>query len=108
MWRMLTSRSTGTDVELRAHAADEATGTANWIATYAFGPKQRRVVNDVQSSFRFDRDGLVTGQVDTFDLSRWGAQAMGPVQGILGHTPVLGLLVRRPARGQLDAFMAAS
>lgn len=107
MWRMLTSRSTGVGVELREHAAEGRTGTAHWIATYRFGPRQRPVVNDVRASFTFTPQGLIADQVDRFDLARWGAQAMGPVQGLLGRTPLLGLLVRRTTRRQLDAFMAA-
>ena len=107
MWRMLTSRGGGVAVELREHAADASTGTANWIATYAFGPKERSVVNDVHSTYRFAPEGLIAEQLDRFDLAKWGAQAMGPVPGLLGHTPLLGLLVRRKARGQLDAFLAA-
>ncbi len=107
MWRMLTSRSTGVSLDLRAHEASGATGSANWVATYAFGPQQRPVVNDVRSTFRFAPDGRIAQQVDTFDLARWGAQAMGPVQGVLGRTPLLGLLVRRKTAAQLDAFLAA-
>ena len=106
MWRMLTSRSTGVAVDLREAAADASTGTANWVATYRFGPKQRPVVNDVRATYRFAPDGRIAEHVDRFDLARWGAQAMGPVQGVLGRTPLLGLLVRRTTRGQLDAFMA--
>ncbi len=108
MWRMLTSRSTGVRVELRDHAAAGGTGTANWVAHYRFGPKQRPVVNDVRATYRFAPDGRIAEHVDRFDLGRWGAQAMGPVQGILGRTPLLGLLVRRTTRAQLDAFKARS
>lgn len=106
MWRMLTSRSTGVAVELRDRSTDGEVGAANWIATYRFGPKQRPVVNDVHASYRFDADGLIAEHVDRFDLARWGAQAMGPVQGLLGRTPLLARLVRRTTRAQLDAFMA--
>ena len=104
MWRMLTSRSTGVAVDLRENAATGATGTAHWIATYRFGPRQRPVVNDVRSTYRFTPEGLIAEQVDRFDLARWGAQAMGSVPGALGRTPLLGLLVRRTTRRQLDAF----
>jgi ketosteroid isomerase-like protein len=106
MWRMLATRSTGVEVELREHAATATTGTANWVATYRFGPQQRPVVNDVHASYRFAPDGRIAEQVDRFDLARWAAQAMGPVQGVLGRTPLLGPIVRRTARRQLDAFMA--
>jgi limonene-1,2-epoxide hydrolase len=107
MWRMLTGRSGGVGVELRSHHAAGAEGSANWVATYAFGPQQRRVVNDVRSTYRFTPDGLIVEQVDRFDLARWGAQAMGPVPGLLGRTPLLGLLITRKTRKQLDAFMVA-
>ena len=101
MWRMLAARSTGVEVELREHAATPTTGNANWVAHYRFGPQQRPVVNDVHTSYRFAPDGRIAEQVDRFDLARWGAQAMGPVQGLLGHTPLLGVLLRRTARAQL-------
>lgn len=106
MWRMLTGRSTGVAVEVREHEATGAAGSANWVATYRFGPHGRPVVNDVQARFGFAPDGRIAEHVDTFDLARWAAQAMGPVQGVLGRTPLLGLLVRRTTRKQLDAFMA--
>lgn len=107
MWRMLTSRSTGVAVDLREHTAAERTGTAHWIATYRFGPSQRPVVNDVRASYRFTPEGLIAEHVDSFDLARWASQAMGPAQGLLGRTPLLGLVVRRSTRSQLDAFIAS-
>jgi len=106
MWRMLTSRSTGVAVELREHEAHGATGSAHWIASYRFGPKQRPVVNDGRASYQFTPEGLIAEHVDRFDLASWGAQAMGAVPGLLGRTPLLGLLVRRTTRKQLDAYMA--
>ncbi len=105
MWRMLTSRGSGVEVELRDHAANATTGTAHWIASYRF--EERPVVNDVHSTFRFAPDGRIHEQLDKFDLRTWGAQAMGTVPGLLGWTPVLGLLVRRKARGRLDAFLSS-
>lgn len=106
MWRMLTSRGTGVSVELREHEASGSKGSAHWIASYRFGPQQRPVVNDVRATYRFTPEGLIADHVDRFDLARWGAQAMGPAQGVLGRTPLLGLLVRRTTRRQLDRFMA--
>ncbi|GAC1325218.1 MAG: nuclear transport factor 2 family protein [Mycobacteriales bacterium] len=105
MWRMLTSRSAGLRVDLRSSQTTSETGSAHWVATYRFGPKQRPVVNDVRASFRFGADGQITEHVDAFDLARWGAQAMGPAAGVLGRTPLLGLMVRRSARRQLDTYM---
>ncbi|MBA2514531.1 MAG: hypothetical protein H0V26_09420 [Solirubrobacterales bacterium] len=52
-------------------------------------------------------EGLSVDHVDRFDLASWGFQAMGRAQGLLGRTPLLGLIVRRTTRRQPDAFMAA-
>lgn len=102
MWRMLTGRSSGLDVTLAEHTAS----TAHWIARYRFGDAQRPVTNDVRASFTFAADGRIATHEDRFDLRAWAAQAMGPVPAQLGRTPLLGLLVRRRARGQLAAFQA--
>jgi ketosteroid isomerase-like protein len=108
MWRMLTGRSTGVSLDLRKHEATGETGSAHLIATYRFGPRQRPVVNDVRATYRFTPDGLIAEHVDSFDLARWGAQAIGgPVPRLLGRTPLLRRLVRRTARKQLNAFMSA-
>lgn len=106
MWRMLTRRG-GVAVDLRDHASSGESGSAHWVATYRFGPRQRPVVNDVRATYRFTPDGLIAEHDDRFDLARWGAQAMGPVKGLLGRTPLLAMVVHRTTRRQLDAFMAA-
>lgn len=107
MWRMLTSRASAIEVELHEHAAAGLTGTAHWVATYAFGPQKRSVVNDIRATYRFTPQGLILEHIDRFDLGRWAAQAMGPIQGLLGRMPILGLLIHRTTRRQLDTFMAA-
>lgn len=106
MWRMLTSRSTDLVLELLSCQADETAGTARWIATYTFAQTGRKVVNDVQSRFRFS-DGLIAEQVDVFDFHRWAGQALGAQGKVLGWTPFLRKAVQAKARAGLDAFMAA-
>ncbi|MGH2940382.1 MAG: nuclear transport factor 2 family protein [Solirubrobacterales bacterium] len=59
MWRMLTGRARDLEITLREHEADEGTGTAHWIARYTFSTG-RKVENDIQASFSFDEDGLIT------------------------------------------------
>ena len=105
MWRMLTARSKDLTVELVDRAAAGDTGSAHWIARYTFGQTGRRVVNDVQSTFRF-RDGLIAEQHDEFDLYRWTRQALGPTGLLLGWTPLVQGGVRRKARAGLDQFLA--
>lgn len=106
MWRMLTGRATDLSIELRSHDADEATGRANWIATYSFGPRGRRVVNDIEARFRF-ADGLIADHVDEFDFGRWARQALGPMGVAVAALPPLRSRARARARAQLDEFMRA-
>jgi ketosteroid isomerase-like protein len=106
MWRMLTSRATDLEIELRSHDADEASGSANWIATYTFGQTGRPVVNDINARFRFE-DGLISEHDDDFDFGRWARQALGPTGFAVALLPPLRSKVRGRARAQLEDFIAA-
>jgi len=103
MWRMLTSRATDLEIELREHEADETMGSARWIARYTFGATGRHVVNDVRASFRF-ADGLIADHVDEFDFRRWAKQALGPSRHLIALVPPLRGKVRAKALAQLEAF----
>ena len=105
MWRMLTGRAGDMTVELVSHdATGDGRGTANWVATYVFSATGNRVVNDVQSVFQFNADGLIVDQQDDFDFWRWARQALGRTGLLLGWTPVLLHRVRDRSKGQLAAF----
>ena len=106
MWRMLCERSTDLDVTLEEAAADGSEGSAHWIARYTYTATGRPVVNDVRARFRFGADGRIAEHMDTFDLRRWAAQALGTSGRVLGFTPLLGPAVRRRARGTLEEWRA--
>jgi ketosteroid isomerase-like protein len=103
MWRMLTERAEDLSVELAEHDADEASGSAHWIARYTFTDTGRPVVNDVRARFRF-ADGRIVEHVDEFSFFAWSRQALGPLGLTLGWTPLLPAMTRRRARRRLDAF----
>ncbi len=105
MWRMLCTRGKDLAVEASGIEADAATGRANWVATYTFSGSGRRVVNRVNARFAF-RDGLIVNHVDTFDLWRWAAQALGPAGLLLGWTPLLRNKIRAQAAQSLAKFGA--
>jgi ketosteroid isomerase-like protein len=105
MWRMLTARATDLRVELVDHRADDASGSAHWIARYRFAQTGRDVVNDVRAEFRFG-GGAITDHVDRFDFWRWSRQALGTPGLAFGWTPLLRRKVGRDARARLDAFIA--
>jgi hypothetical protein len=103
MWRMLTSRATDLKIELHEHEADEASGSAHWIARYTFGATGRHVVNDIRASFRF-ADGRIVDHVDEFDFRRWARQALGPSGTLIALLPPLRGKVRAKALAQLEQF----
>jgi ketosteroid isomerase-like protein len=105
MWTMLTGQATDLSVVASDVRADDATGSAHWRAEYTFTATGRRVVNEIDATFRFDPQGRVTEHHDRFSLWRWSRQALGPAALVMGSNPVGQALVRRRARARLDAFM---
>jgi ketosteroid isomerase-like protein len=103
MWRMLTGRAKDLRIELHEHEAGEDTGSAYWIARYTFSTG-RPVVNDVQASFTFDDQGLITDHVDEFDFRRWAKQALGPSGTLVALLPPLRAKARGKALDQLTSF----
>ena len=103
MWRMLCSQATDLSVEASDVRADDASGSASWVARYTFSATGRPVENRVRASFRFE-DGKIADHRDEFSLWRWSRQALGPPGLVLGSNPLGQALVRRRARGQLASW----
>jgi ketosteroid isomerase-like protein len=108
MWRMLAERSADLSVVLGDHgmADDGRTGWAHWSATYTFTTTGRKVQNEIDATYTFS-GGLISEQLDTFPLRRWGAQALGTKGAVLGMTPLLGRGVRKQARSNLADYARA-
>jgi ketosteroid isomerase-like protein len=106
MWRMLTGRAKDLKVKLAEHDADDAHGSAHWLADYTFSTG-RKVHNDVRAEFRFE-DGLIAEHRDSFSFYGWARQALGPPGLALGWTPMLRGKVQREARSGLDEFLAGA
>ena len=104
MWRMLTGQAEDLSVTASDVTADDTTGSAHWRAEYTFTATGRPVVNEIDATFRFE-DGKVVEHRDRFSFFRWSRQALGPSAILLGSNPLGQSVVRRRARGRLDAFM---
>jgi ketosteroid isomerase-like protein len=105
MWRMLTARAKDLRCEATDVEADALTGSARWVAHYTYSGTGRNVVNRIGAQFRF-ADGAIAEHVDTFDLWRWSAQALGAPGLLLGWTPMVRNKIRRQAAATLAKFSA--
>lgn len=103
MWRMLCGRAKDLRVVASGIEADDARGSARWVADYRFGKAQRPVRNEIEARFAF-RDGLIVHHDDTFDLWRWSRQALGAPGVLLGWSPIVKRQVRKQALDGLRAF----
>lgn len=105
MWRMLCERGTDLRIEYRdIHATAEA-GSAHWEAWYSYGRARRSVHNSVDASFRFEQ-GLIVSHVDSFSLTRWARQALGPTGVLLGWARPFQEAIRSQARQSLHRYLA--
>jgi ketosteroid isomerase-like protein len=103
MWRMLCSRAADLRVEFSDVTADDGQGSAHWEAWYTFSATGKKVHNVIEARFRF-ADGRIVEHVDTFDLRRWMAQALGAKGLLLGWLPPVQNAVRKQARAGLAAY----
>jgi ketosteroid isomerase-like protein len=104
MWKMLIERSKGKlDISFSDIQADEKTGSANWIAKYAFSKTGRNVTNHVHAAFEF-KDGLILRHKDAFNFHKWAAQALGWKGRLLGGTSFMQEKVRKQALQSLENY----
>jgi len=105
MWQMLLSNE---DTQLKVSAdnieADANQGSADWTASYLYGPDQRQVVNHVHARFQL-RDGTIIRHEDLLSLWRCSRQALGLTGLFLGWTPMLRNKVQKMTNSRLDKFV---
>lgn len=105
MWEMLLSKKNeSTKISFDKVSTSNSKGSANWVATYNYGKKKRRVVNEVSAKFKF-KDGLIIEHIDSFDLWNWTKQALGATGFILGWSSFMKKKIRAKTNAQLDKFI---
>lgn len=105
MWAMLLARGKDLRIEARDIDAGDERGHAHWDAFYTFSKTGRKVVNQIDASFRFE-SGLIIEHVDEFSFARWARQALGLPGLLLGHTGWLQRKVQAEAARGLAAWQA--
>ena len=103
MWRMLCEQATDLSATASDVQADDSSGSASWVATYTFSQTGRSVENRVTASFRF-RDGKIAEHRDSFSMSTWARQALGPPGLLIGTNPVGRALMRRRTGSMLSKW----
>jgi ketosteroid isomerase-like protein len=108
MWDMLIDRSKGNlVVEFSNIHANENAGSAKWTATYTFAATNRKVVNNITSTFEF-KDDLIIKQTDSFDLWQWCRQALGVKGTLLGWSGMMREKIHKQALQSLRSFQKAT
>ncbi len=106
MWEMLMSRKKeSTTVVFSNIEANETTGKANWTASYEYGEKNRKVINNVTANFKF-KDGKIIEHIDTFDLWKWTKQALGFSGALLGWSSFMKNKIQKTTNTQLTEFIS--
>jgi hypothetical protein len=81
MWRMICT-TTAVTVTIEGIEADDHSGRARIVDDYTFSDTGRRVVNPIESRFRFEH-GRIVEQRDECDARSWARQAIGGLAGWL-------------------------
>jgi ketosteroid isomerase-like protein len=105
MWHMLLSKKgKNPSIEFKNIESDGQKGRAEWIAKYNYGPKNRKVVNNISAEFTFE-NGKIIDHKDTFDLWKWSRQALGASGLILGWSPFMKKKIHTATNGLLNKYM---
>ena len=104
MWAMLCEQGTDLKVVYSSISADDQTGTAQWEATYTFGPTNRRIHNKISATFEF-QDGRITRHVDDFDLWKWSRMALGFTGTLGGWAGPVKVKIRETANRALTRYI---
>lgn len=108
MWQMLLSRSNGgTQITFNAITTNKNKGSVNWKAVYTYGPKKRKVTNNITANFIF-LDGKIIEHVDTFNLWNWSKQALGISGYLLGWSSFFKSKIQAKTNNLLDTFISSS
>ena len=106
MWTMLCKRGKDLDIAVSDIVADANSGRAHWVANYTFSATGRKVTNRIDAAFVF-RDGSIVRHVDSFNLWRWSAMALGAKGLLMGWLPPVQSAIRGQAAKTLAAYVDA-
>lgn len=104
MWHMLTTAGKDLTVSFQNIRADGVIGSCDWDAHYTFSLTGRKVHNIIHAKFEF-KDGKIARHIDSFNLWRWSAMALGVSGTLLGWSPLVKSKIRTMADKNLRKFI---
>jgi ketosteroid isomerase-like protein len=104
MWGMLLERGKDLKIDFSDIKDNGKTITASWQAQYAYGPKKRKVDNQIKARF-WVLNGKIIRHVDRFDLWKWSRQALGPMGFVLGWSGYFKQKLQSKTRAMLKKYM---
>ncbi len=103
MWQMLLSKQKESKLSVAFELDQQSNNKAKWIANYQYGPKKRKVINHVSSTFQF-KDGKIIKHTDEFNLHKWAKQALGFKGFLIGNTAFFQNKLKAQTNRLLDKF----
>lgn len=102
MWAMLTSGATDLVVRASNIGADGDSAHAHWDADYTFSflVFNNHVENRIDATFTL-RNGKIVKHTDVFDLPKWMAMALTPLDGVVSESTM-----KETVQKKLDEFIA--
>lgn len=105
MWKMLLGQAKGNlKVAFRDVSASGGKAKAHWTASYEYGAKKRKVVNEIDAIMDIE-NGKIVKHVDHFDIWKWSSMALGVPGTLLGWTPFIKSKIRKQANTSLDKYI---
>jgi len=106
MWKMLLSKN---DNELKINytilEASETQGSVEWEGSYIYGPKRRKVTNQISAYFEFKEEKIFR-HTDTFNIYKWSKQALGFKGTLLGWMPFFKKKIQQKTNRLLSKYMS--
>ena len=106
MWEMLLSKKDSkASLAYKILEVNDKHAKVNWTAHYKYGPKKRKVVNNVTANFEF-KEAKILKHTDDFNLWAWSKQALGISGYLLGWSSYMRDQIQKKTGNLLNSYIA--
>ena len=106
MWELLLSKKdNNASLCYKILEVNDKHAKVNWTAHYKYGPKKRKVVNNVTANFEF-KEAKILKHTDDFNLWTWSKQALGTSGYLLGWSSYMRDQIQQKTGNLLNSYIA--